>query len=474
VAVSNTATQTPSVPATAAATATPTGTYRPGTIATFAGSGAAWFSGSAATDAGLGYPTDLAVDNSGNVFIADAGNARIRRVAAETGVVTTIAGTGVVSFGGDGGPASSAGLNGPWGLAVDDGGNVFIADMGNHRIRRLIAATGVITTVAGTGVGGFSGDGGPATSASLLFPMAVLIDQTGNVLIADSDNHRIRRVAIGTGIITTVAGTGAAGLSGDGGAATSASLNRPLGLTVDVSGNLFIADLNNHRIRRVAAGTGLITTVAGSGVAGFSGDGGPAASAALQHPHSLVINDDGNLIFTDFGNHRIRQVAADTGVITTLAGTGLTSFTGDGGPATSADLHYPHGLAVDDHDNLLFVDRGNNRVRIISAAAQPSPTATPTPSPSPLCAAALFRPLPRTDLVGSLVGTALAPAQPVALPTEAACRQACCDAAACDGYSFDASSGAFNPLAHCFLFVNVTQLIPSNTMASGVRESALL
>ena len=389
------------------------------------------------------------------------------------GVIRTFAGTGAAGLGGDGGAAIGASLHAPVGLAVDDSGNVLIADTSNHRIRRVAAGTGIITTVAGNGVSGFSGDGGPGTSASLRNPHGLALDGSGNVLIADTVNNRIRRVAAGTGIITTVAGTGVGSFSGDGGAGTSASLRYPWGVTVDDIGNVLFADSDNHRIRRVDAGTGVITTVTGTGAARFSGDGGPATSADLWFPRQIVLDDSGNVLFADDGNRRIRRVAAETGVITTVAGTGATGFSGDGGPATSASLAWTYGVAVDGGGNVLIAD-SSNRVRIVSAATQPSPRPTPSPSTTPYCFPALFRPLPRTDLVGSLVGTALAPGEPLLAPTEAACRQACCDAASCDGYSFEASVSRRVGAADCYLLVNVSQLVPSNTMASGLRESVLL
>ena len=244
---------------------------------------------------------------------------------------------------------------------------------------------------------------------------------------------------------------------------------------MDGGGNVLIADWFNQRIRRLAAGTGVITTVAGNGVSGFSGDGGPATSARLMSPQGVAVDGSGNVLIADTSNNCIRRVATGTGIITTIAGTGAEGFNGDGVPATSAMLREPRNLVFDNKNGrLLIADYLNHRIRILSAPTQPSPSATPSPSPTPYCQSSLFRPLPRTDLVGSLVGTALTPGEPVALPSEAACRQACCDAAACDGYSFDASYGMFNPLAHCYLFVNVSQLVPSNNMVSSIRESALL
>ena len=477
VATSVTATHSASVPPTASATATPTGTYRPGVITTVAGSGIAGFGGDGgpATSATLNGPAGLIFDRNGDLLITDYNNHRVRRVAAGTGLITTLAGTGSAGFSGDGGPATSASLYHPTGLAVDGSGNVVVAELANHRVRLVAVGTRFIATLAGTDENGYSGDGGPATSARLNHPRDLAFDSNGNLLIADTHNHRIRRVAAGTGLITTLAGTGVGSFVGDGGSSTSAGLFYPHGLAVDDIDNVFIADTASHRIRKVAADTGVITTLAGTGVGVFGGDDGPATSAGLYAPYGLVVGANGDVLISDRLNHRIRRVAAGTSTITTLAGTGAGGFSGDGGPATNSALFSIVGLAIDHSRNsVLIADYDNHRVRMFAFPSQPTPTSTPSPSATPYCQPSLFRPLPRTDLVGSLVGTALAPAQPVALPSEAACRQACCDAAACDGYSFDASSGAFNPLAHCFLFVNVTQLIPSNTMASGVRESALL
>ena len=286
---------------------------------------------------------------------------------------------------------------------------------------------------------GFSGDGGPGTSATLYGPTQVAVDGGGNVLIADTHNHRIRRVAAGTGVIMTVAGNGEFGFSGDGGPGTSASLYNPYAVAVDGGGNVLIADYNNHRIRRVAAGTGVITTVAGNGEFGFSGDGGPGTSASLWGPTGVAVDGGGNVLIADYNNHRIRRLAAGTGVTTTGTRSSSTS-------PTETSTGTPSGS-----------------------------TATLTATPTPYCAAALFRPLPRTDLVGALVGSAApAPGAPALVPSEAACRQACCLAPACDGYSFDTGALSFHAVSNCYLLVNVTQLAPNNNMASGLRESVLL
>jgi sugar lactone lactonase YvrE len=251
-------------------------------------------------------------------------------------------------------------------VAVDAAGNLLIADSGNQRIRRVDGTTGIITTVAGNGTYGFSGDGGAATSASLAYPYGVAVDAAGNLLIADYGNQRIRQVDGTTRIITTVAGKGTYGFSGDGGPATDASLNNPLGVAVDGAGNLLIADTYNQRIRRVDGTTGIITTVAGNGMAGFSGDGGPATDASLNNPSGVAVDGAGNLLIAVYGNQRIRRVDGTTGIITTVAGNGTAGFSGDGGAAISGSLNNPVGVAVDAAGNLLIADTNNLRIRRVS------------------------------------------------------------------------------------------------------------
>ena len=352
------------------------GTSGTATITTVAGTGVQGFSGDGgpATSAQLREPAALAVDAAGSLFIADAKNNRVRRVSPD-GVITTAAGTGVEGFFGDGGQATSAQLKTPYGVAVDVAGNLYIADSGNQRVRRVSPA-GVITTVAGTGVGGFSGDGGQATSAQLNAPTAVAVDAAGNVYVADAFNHRVRRVSP-DGVITTVAGSGQKGFSGDGGQATSARLNTPFGVAVDRAGNLFIADAENHRVRRVSP-DGVITTVAGTGVAGFSGDGGQATSAQLNRPFGVAVDSAGNLYITDPLNHRVRRVSP-AGVITTVAGSGQEGFSGDGGQATSARLAVPAAVAVDAAGNLLISDQANQRVRKVVGLSPAGPAAPEAP-----------------------------------------------------------------------------------------------
>ena len=331
-----------------------------GTITTIAGTGERGFGGDGgpATEAQLGFPLDVVLDRDGNIYFSDNSNNRIRRVDP-TGTITTIAGTGERGFGGDGGPATEAQLNFPYGISVNETGELYIADASNNRIRK-VDATATITTIAGTGERGFSGDGGPATEAQLDLPAATAVDGAGNLYIADNFNNRIRKVDT-TGTITTVAGTGERGFGGDGGPATEAQLSGPYGMAVDGTGNLYIANLFNHLVRKVET-TGTITTVAGTGERGFGGDGGPATEAQINGPYDVAVDGTGNLYIVDGNNHRIRKVDA-TGTITTVAGTGERGFGGDGGPATEAQLRSPTGIAMDGAGNLYIADRINYRIR---------------------------------------------------------------------------------------------------------------
>lgn len=329
-----------------------------GVITTVAGNGNEGFSGDGGppTDAELNETDGVAVDSKGNVYISDSGNERIRKVTG--GIISTIAGNGAFRFSGNGGPATDATLNAPRAVAFDPSGNYYIADAENNQIREV--SGGIITTLAGNLNPGFSGDGGPPADASLLVPSGVTVDSAGNVYIADSFNNRVREVS--GGIIKTIAGNGNGGFAGDGGAPTAASLWIPWGLAVDSSGSLYIADYFNNRVRKVSGG--FMTTVAGNGVAAYGGDGGPAINGSLQGPTGLAVDANGNLYIADSHNNRIREISG--GVITTVAGNGEQGYSGDGGPATAASLWNPYGVALDASGNLYIADGPNSRIRKVS------------------------------------------------------------------------------------------------------------
>jgi hypothetical protein len=357
-----------------------------GDINTIAGNGKG-YGGDAgpATSSPMNYPGGVAVDSLGNIFIADTENNRIRKVDHTTGNISTVSGNGTAGYSGDGGLASNAQINFPWGLALDAAGNLFIADSANNCIRKIDQATGNISTVSGNGIGGYSGDGGPASIALLNDPRGVTVDPSGNIFIADTENNRVRKVDHTTGNISTVSGNGTAGYSGDGGPASIALLNYPRGVTVDLSGNIFIADTYNSCVRKVDQATGIISTVAGNGRMGFSGDGGPSTSAELNLPYSVAFGPSGNLFIADFVNHRIRKVDA-SGTISTIAGSGPIGqwggaghimyryptgggFGGDGGPSTSASLYCPASVAIDLAGNLFIADSYNHRIRKVDLGA---------------------------------------------------------------------------------------------------------
>ncbi len=311
-------------------------------------------------------PRAVAVDKEGNLYIADQSQHRVLRME-RSGCLTVIAGTGKEGFGGDGGPPTQAFLAHPGGLAVDAAGNLFIADSSNNRIRRVDAKTGTISTAAGDGAQAFSGDGGPASRARLDRPGGVVVDQFGNLSIADTWNHRVRRVEAATGIITTVAGNGTREYGGDGGPATQAGLGYVTSLALDKSGNLYIRDGNNHRVRRVDAATHVITTVAGDGSLCYRGDGGLANSTGLPDPSAVAVDANLDLFIADTFRNTVHRVDSATGVITTVAGNGLRRFAGDGGPAIEASLAAPTDIALDSSGNLYIADIGNHRVRRIDA-----------------------------------------------------------------------------------------------------------
>lgn len=334
-----------------------------GVISTVVGNGTVVADGPAAQSA-VGSVVGLALDSNGNLYVADGDNNRVRVVTSSSNGlnIKTIAGTGVLGFAGDGGQAISALLNNPSNLTFDSGGNLYIVDQGNARIRK-VTVSGVISTIAGASH--FSGDGAAAVNAQIHLPQDVIADSSGNIYISDTSNHRVRRIAV-DGTISTIAGNGTCAYAGDGGKATSASLCLPSQLALDTSGNLYIADTLNFVVRRVNLSSGTIATFVGTGQVGDSGDNGQAAAAQLGLPFGLAIDSKGNLYVSDELNNRVRKVAAGTGVITTFAGTESFGFSGDGGLATAARLYFPGQLAVDASDNLYIIDQYNYRVRKVS------------------------------------------------------------------------------------------------------------
>lgn len=437
--------------------------------------------GRPATKASFQVPTWIVRDASGNAYVSDQGEQRIRKIT-NTGVISTYAGTGIAGFSGDGGPSHLAMVNAPLGMTLDSAGDLVFADGGNNRIRK-IDGSGNISTIAGNGTPGYSGDGGPATSASLNLPFGVTYDSVGNLYISDFNNNVIRKVDT-AGTITTFAGNGTAGYCGDGGPAINACLNTPKGLVFDSSGNLYIAEALNHRVRQVNS-AGTITTIAGDGHGGFSGDGGPATSANIGNPKGLAFNGGilyisnagdarvrdvtlstgiintyigstsgydgdhhspsttqfggsagmvslsrsamlvvdqlnarvrrlssgvvttiaggfigdgnlatsaamvfpqaiafdkaGNVYIAEFFGNRVRKVDT-TGKISTVAGTGVSGYSGDGGPATSAQLYFPQGVIVDSANNLFITDQGNNVIRRVDGTTQTITTFSANPN----------------------------------------------------------------------------------------------
>jgi sugar lactone lactonase YvrE len=343
----------------------------PGTINTVAGQTDYIYQGDGvpATSAPIFLPSGIVIDGAGNFYISDTLNQRVRRVDAKTGLISTVAGTGSVGFSGDGGQGTSAMLSNPAGLAMDGVGALYIADSGNHAVRRLDLVTGILTTVAGElGQQGYLGDGGAATSAKLNTPEGVCFDLGGNMIISDTQNNAVRKVNASTGNISTIAGTGAAGYNGDNQQATTALLNTPWSTAVGQDGSLYVSDQENYRIRHISV-AGVISTVAGNGSQSFSGDNGPAIQASLNEPSATFLDPAGDLFIADTGNNRIRMVGATTGTITTLSGNGDEQFAGDGGPANQAIMYGPNALFLDTAGDLYLTDTFHNRIREINVQA---------------------------------------------------------------------------------------------------------
>jgi len=340
------------------------------TIVTIAGNGTAGYNGDGvqATAATLDCPYGIGVDNTVNVYTADYYNNRIRKRNA-AGVISTIAGNGTAGYNGDGIAATAAELSNPadvcWSAVT---GNIYVADEVNSRVRMINTTTGIISTIAGTGVMGSTGDGGQATAAEVSWPFGILVDPAGNIFIAEYGGERIRKINT-SGIISTYAGNGTAGYGGDGGQATAANLDAPLKIALDPSGNLYIADAYNDRVRKVNT-SGVISTYAGTGAAGFSGDGGQATAAVLNWPFGVGADGAGNVYVCDFSNQRIRLIKP-SGIITTIAGNGTAGFNSDGSPATTKELSDPSKLVSDAAGNLYISEYNNQRDRELTTVILP-------------------------------------------------------------------------------------------------------
>ena len=342
--------------------------YQPGSITAAAGAGTRGYAGDGgpATAALLNEPFMCAFDAAGNLYIAEAMNHCIRRVAAATGSITTIAGNGAAGYAGDGGPAIAAALNQPYSLQVAANGDVYIVDRLNFVVRKIDAATGIITTVVGTGEPGYRGDGGPGNRAQLREPNDCFLDGRGGLLIADVQDQRIRRLDLATGVIATFAGNGVKERGGDGRPATEASLLGARAVCMDAAGHAYIAEREGNGVRKVDA-NGLMSTIAGTGEFGYSGDGGPALAATWGGPKAIRCDRDGNLLVVDTENHAIRRIAlsgSNAGIVTTIAG-GRRGPGGDGGPAADAEMDRPHGADVDARGNIYIADSNNHRVRVV-------------------------------------------------------------------------------------------------------------
>jgi streptogramin lyase len=337
-------------------------------ISTVAGTGQQGDSGDGglATKAQLNQPFDVAFDSAGNLYFSDTGNHRVRKVDAKTGIITTVAGNGKKGFAGDGGKATDAMLNEPYGIALDADGDLFIVDRLNYCVRVVDAKTGVISTVAGTGGKlGFTGDGGPATQALLREPNGICLDGKGKLYVADVADQRVRVVDLTSGVIRTLAGNGTKATAGDGGPLKDATFAGPRAVAMGTDGKLFVVEREGNCVRRIDLAMGTIERFAGTGKKGYTGDGGKALEATFDGPKEIDVDQAGNVYVVDTENEAIRRIDAQSGIVTTVAGKGKTKTPGlgDGGPATAATLGRPHGVAVGPDGALYVGDTNSHRIR---------------------------------------------------------------------------------------------------------------
>ena len=339
-------------------------------ITTIAGTGTGAFSGDGgqATAAMINHPAEMAFDTAGNLYFSDYANYRLRKISP-SGVITTIAGTGSGFPSGDGGPATAAGLQDPGYIAIK-GTAIYFTENVAAKIRKIDGA-GIVTTFAGNGISGYSGDGGPATAASISFgPGGIVFDRAGNLYLADGNNNRIRKIDT-AGIITTIAGNGVYGYSGDGFAATAAQIWDATDIVIDTAGNIYFTEYGDGILRKVDT-SGVISTFACTGTASFSGDGGPATAATSDYAVSLTLDPYGNMYFSEWNggttpDNRVRKINT-AGIISTVTGSGTAGFGGDGGPATAGVLNQPSKVSSDAYGNIYIADASNNRLRKISAS----------------------------------------------------------------------------------------------------------
>jgi len=337
----------------------------PPSIYTVVGTGKPGYSGDGgpAMKAELHDPFDVAIDRAGNLFFSDTMNHCVRRVDARSNVITTVAGNGTKGYSGDGGPATDATMDEPYGIALDAEGNLFIVDRLNACIRRVDRKSKMIRTIAGTGKPGFGGDGGPGDKARLREPNGIALDGRGKLYVADVRDQRVRVLDLNTGTIVTFCGTGEKKEAGDGGPYQRASLLGPRAVAVGPDGSVYICEREGNAIRRVNVATGIIERVAGTGVADYTGDGGPALKASFRGPKEMKVDSAGNLYVVDTENHAIRRIDAATGIIQTVAGSGTPGSSGGGGPATAAKLNRPHGVCVASDGGFYIGDTLNHRIR---------------------------------------------------------------------------------------------------------------
>ena len=341
-----------------------------GIITTFAGnavlvcrSGAAAGDGGPAYTASLCSPYDVAIDDSDNVYYCDFATYKVRKITVATGIISLIAGNDTSGYNGDNIPAIHSMLNNPRGLAVDHAGNVYIADASNVRIRKVTKSTGIITTIAGTGVLGYNGDNIRADTAMITGILGIATDDSNNIYISDNGNYSVRKISATTGMITRVVGNGSGSIPIENSLATQTPLLSIWGISLDKHRNIYIADASHNKIYKVDAVTNRIHTFAGTGMQGFSGDNGPATQAALNFPNFVKTDTSGNVYISDQGNVRVRKVDVATGIITTVAGNGMQGFYGDGGSALNAKFSVIRGVASDNSGSLYICDPDNYRIR---------------------------------------------------------------------------------------------------------------